>query len=314
MRYYLAPMEGITTWIYRNAYHQYFRPMDKYFTPFLVPHTNGSFNYKEKNEILPEHHPGQNLIPQIMTNRAEDFVRTAEALQAYGYKEVNLNLGCPSGTVVSKGRGAGFLRNPDALDAFFDQVFSALEIKISVKTRIGLDAPEEFEELLKVYNRYPLEELIIHPRIRQDFYKNHPNMEVFAEAVKKSVNPVCYNGDLYTAEDIAAFRREFPQVGAVMIGRGILKNPGLIGEAEGCGNAKKETLRKFHDRIYQDYRANMSGDKNTVFKMKEFWSYLKDFFEDGEKCWKKIKKAQNRTDYEAAVEEIFTRGRNSGKI
>ena len=195
-----------------------------------------------------------------------------------------------------------------------DRVFSALDIKISVKTRIGLDAPEEFEELLKVYNRYPLEELIIHPRIRQDFYKNRPNMEVFAKAVKKSVNPVCYNGDLYTAEDIAAFQREFPQVGAVMIGRGILKNPGLIGEAEGRGNAKKGTLRKFHDRIYQDYRANMSGDKNTVFKMKEFWSYLKDFFEDGEKCWKKIKKAQNRADYESAVEEIFTRERNSGKI
>lgn len=119
MRYYLAPMEGITTWIYRNAYHQYFRPMDKYFTPFLVPHTNGSFSHKEKNEILPEHHPGQNLIPQIMTNRAEDFVRTAEALQAFGYKEVNLNLGCPSGTVVSKGRGGRFSQGPGCAGCFF---------------------------------------------------------------------------------------------------------------------------------------------------------------------------------------------------
>lgn len=305
MKYYLAPMEGITTWIYRNAYHQYFRSMDKYFTPFLVPHISKDFNYKEKNEILPEHNPGQNLVPQIMTNRAEDFVRTAEALRVYGYEEVNLNLGCPSGTVVSKGRGAGFLRDTEALNCFFDEIFSALDMKISVKTRIGIHKPEEFEEILKVYNRYPLEELIIHPRVRQDFYKNRPNMEVFEEAVGESANPLCYNGDLYTAEDIAAFGQRFPQVGAVMVGRGILKNPGLIGEAEGCGKAEKEILRKFHDKIYQDYRANMSGDKNTVFKMKEFWSYLIDFFEDSGKCWKKIKKTQSAADYEAAVEEIF---------
>lgn len=305
MKYYLAPLEGITTWIFRNAYHMYFRPMDKYFTPFLVPHTNKDFNYKERNEILPEHNPGQNLVPQIMTNRAEDFVRTAEALREYGYEEVNLNLGCPSGTVVSKGRGAGFLRDTEELNRFFDKVFSSLDMKISVKTRIGIRKPEEFAEILEIYNRYPLEELIIHPRIRQDFYKNHPNMEVFEEAVQKSANPLCYNGDLFTAEDIKAFECRFPQVGAVMVGRGILKNPGLIGEAEGSERVGKETLRKFHDKIYQDYRANMSGDKNTVFKMKEFWSYLIGYFENGEKYWKKIKKAQNGAEYEAVVGEIL---------
>ena len=169
MYYYLAPMEGITTWVFRKAYHKYFRPMDKYFTPFLVPHTHKDFNFKEKNEILPEHNAGQNLVPQILTNNAEDFVRTANALKRYGYEEVNLNLGCPSGTVVSKGRGAGFLRHIEKLDRFFDEVFSSLEMKISVKTRIGIQEPGEFEEILEVYNRYPLSELIIHPRIRQDF-------------------------------------------------------------------------------------------------------------------------------------------------
>lgn len=305
MKYYLAPLEGITTWIFRNAYHRYFRPMDKYFTPFLVPHINKDFNQKEKNEILPEHNQGQNLVPQIMTNRAEDFVRTAKALREYGYEEVNLNLGCPSGTVVSKGRGAGFLRDTEELNRFFDAVFTSLDMRVSVKTRIGIYVPEEFEELLKVYNRYPLEELIIHPRVRQDFYKNRPNMEVFEKAVRESTNPLCYNGDLYTVEDMTALESRFPQVGAVMLGRGILKNPGLIGEAEGFGRAEKETLRKFHDKIYQDYRANMSGDRNTVFKMKEIWSYLTDYFENGEKYWKKIKKVQNRTDYEAVIEEIL---------
>ncbi len=306
MNYYLAPMEGITTWVYRNAYHKYFYPMDKYFTPFLVPHIHKDFNDREKNEILPEHHTGQKLVPQILTNCAEDFVRTANALKAYGYEEVNLNLGCPSGTVVSKGRGAGFLREPEKLDRFFDTVFANLDMRISVKTRIGIYEPEEFEGLLEIYNRYPLEELIIHPRVRQEFYKNHPNMEVFEKACENSANPLCYNGDLCTAEEIQRFGSRYPQVKAVMIGRGILKNPGLVGEAKGHEKAGKERLRKFHDQIYHDYRSIMSGDKNTVFKMKEFWSYLISSFEEGEKCWKKIKKSQTAAAYEAAVEEVFS--------
>ena len=305
MYYYLAPMEGITTWVFRKAYHKYFRPMDKYFTPFLVPHTHKDFNFKEKNEILPEHNAGQNLVPQILTNNAEDFVRTANALKRYGYEEVNLNLGCPSGTVVSKGRGAGFLRDIEKLDRFFDEVFSSLEMKISVKTRIGIQEPGEFEEILEVYNRYPLSELIIHPRIRQDFYKNRPNMTVFKDACRNSRNVLCYNGDLCMEEDIQKFHDSFPQVPAVMIGRGILKNPGLVGEVEGSA-ADRETLRAFHDEIYHTYQEIMSGDKNTVFKMKEFWSYLNLSFEYGEKCRKKIKKAQSAAEYERAVEEIFS--------
>lgn len=305
MQYYMAPLEGITTWVFRKAYHACFRPMDKYFTPFLVPHERGSFTHKEENEILPEHNQGQKLVPQIMTNRAADFVRTARALEEYGYEEVNLNLGCPSGTVVSKGRGAGFLRDAEELDRFFDQVFSEIGVKVSVKTRIGLQQPEEFEDLLKVYNRYPLEELIIHPRVRQDFYKNHPNMEVFGMAVRESANPLCYNGDLCRTEEIADFHQAFPEVEAVMIGRGILKNPGLVGEAEGRGAADAQSLRTFHDRIYQEYLSLMPGDKNTVFKMKELWSYLGTILENGEKCWKKIKKAQTCADYEAAVENAF---------
>ena len=305
MYYYLAPMEGITTWVFRKAYHKYFRPMDKYFTPFLVPHTHKDFNFKEKNEILPEHNAGQNLVPQILTNNAEDFVRTANALKRYGYEDVNLNLGCPSGTVVSKGRGAGFLRDIEKLDRFFDEVFSSLEMKISIKTRIGIQEPGEFEEILEVYNRYPLSELIIHPRIRQDFYKNRPNMTVFKDACRNSRNVLCYNGDLCMEEDIQKFHDSFPQVPAVMIGRGILKNPGLVGEVEGSA-ADRETLRAFHDEIYHTYQEIMSGDKNTVFKMKEFWSYLNLSFEYGEKCWKKIKKAQSAAEYERAVEEIFS--------
>jgi tRNA-dihydrouridine synthase len=301
-------MEGITTWVYRRAYHACFTPMDKYFTPFLVPHTKRDFNAKEQNEILPEHNGGQNLVPQILTNSAEDFIRTALALKRYGYEEVNLNLGCPSGTVVSKRRGSGFLEDPGVLDHFFEEIFSGLDMKISVKTRIGIHQPEEFEEILEVYNKYPLEELIIHPRVRQDFYKNHPNMEVFQMACSKSNNTLCYNGDLCTHSDIEGFAEEFPEVDRIMIGRGILRDPGLIGEVRDGKKLEIETLHQFHDRIYEDYREIMSGDRNTVFKMKEFWTYLSALFVYGDKGWKKIKKAQNARDYEQAVREIFAGG------
>ena len=274
MKYYFAPMEGVTGYIYRNAYQKFFHNVDCYYTPFVAPTKNRYFSSREKNDVLPEHNQGLPIVPQILTNRAENFVRTARELRRMGYQEVNLNLGCPSGTVVSKGRGAGFLREPEKLDRFFDTVFANLDMRISVKTRIGIYEPEEFEGLLEIYNRYPLEELIIHPRVRQDFYKNHPNMEVFEKACENSANPLCYNGDLCTAEEIQRFGSRYPQVKAVMIGRGILKNPGLAGEVKGHEKAGKERLRKFHDQIYHDYRSIMSGDKNTVFKMKEFWSYL----------------------------------------
>ena len=147
MKYYLAPLEGITTYIYRRAYHQHFAPMDKYFTPFLVPHTKKGFSTKEKNDVMPEHSPGMNLVPQIMSNQAESFIHTVEKLKVYGYEEVNLNLGCPSKTVVSKGRGSGFLADPDGLNRFLDEIFKKCDVKISIKTRIGKDDPEELFEL-----------------------------------------------------------------------------------------------------------------------------------------------------------------------
>lgn len=278
MQYYLAPLEGITTFIYRRTYHKYFYPMKKYFTPFLSPHTKRGFNTREHNEILPEHNPGMYVVPQIMSNQAEGFIQTAKKLKAYGYQEVNLNLGCPSKTVVSRGRGAGFLAYPEELERFLDEVFTRLDMRISVKTRIGKENPDEFERLLSIYNRFPMEELIIHPRVQQDFYKNVPNRKVFAQALERSENPVCYNGDLFTVLQIAALKEEFPQEDCVMLGRGILRNPGLAQMAVGGGVPEKETFRAFHDDLLAQYVEEMSGDRNVLFKMKELWSYLSDSF------------------------------------
>ena len=167
MKIYLAPLEGITGWIFRSAVHECFGGFDKYFVPFIKPNQMGHFSAREKKDILPDHNRGMYTVPQILTNRAEDFLRTAKKLEEYGYSEVNLNLGCPSKTVVTKGRGSGFLAYPEQLERFLDEIFDKCGIRISVKTRLGMDDPREFERLLTIYIRYPMEELIIHPRVQR---------------------------------------------------------------------------------------------------------------------------------------------------
>ena len=192
MRVYFAPLEGITGYVYRNAFHSFYTGIEKYFIPFLSPNQNRALSPKEIRDVLPEHNRGMYAVPQILTNRAEYFLRAAKELkEEYGYQEVNLNLGCPSRTVVSKGKGAGFLENIKELDAFFGEVFEKAEIRVSVKTRIGMDSPEEFAPLLEVFNKYPLHELIVHPRLQKDYYRNVPNWNAFADAVQKSRNPLC---------------------------------------------------------------------------------------------------------------------------
>ena len=321
MKYYLAPLEGITTYIYRRAYHQHFTAMDKYFTPFLVPHTKKGFSTKEKNDVMPEHSPGMNLVPQIMSNQAESFLHTVEKLKVYGYEEVNLNLGCPSKTVVSKGRGSGFLADPDELDRFLDEIFKKCDVKISIKTRIGKDDPEEFVRLLDIYNQYPVEELIIHPRVQKDFYKNQPDLDVFRDAVEGSKIPLCYNGDIFTPESHDEMRREFPQVDTFMLGRGILMNPALLDiicMGEKTEVEKAETSRKmqsadrykkkihaFLEQIKCDYLEVGMGEKNTLFKLKELWAYMGQNAPEAKKALKRIRKSQSMADYDSASREAL---------
>ena len=244
-------------------------------------------------------------MPQILTNQAQDFIRLAEELREYGYEEVNLNLGCPSGTVTAKKKGSGFLEFPAQLEKFLDEVFENLDMKISVKTRIGKDEPEEFTELLRIYNRFPLEELIVHPRIQSDYYKNEPRMEQFQEAVRCSQNSLCYNGDLFTRSKCEKFFEEYPSIEKVMLGRGLLVNPALVQQVQKGTVLEKATLKAFHDKLCEEYIEVMSGDKNVLFKMKELWFYMGNLFADNQKYLKKIKKSQNLKEYQAIVEEMF---------
>lgn len=311
MKYYLAPMEGITGYVYRNAYHRNFSPMDRYVTPFLVPNQNRSFKSREVEDVLPDHNRGMETVPQILTNRPEDFLWSVGKLRELGYREVNLNLGCPSGTVTAKGRGAGFLADPEALARFLEQVFldkmiSEGGIEISVKTRLGFKEAGEFSALVEVFNRFSIKELIIHPRVREDFYGNHPNLEAFAWGLSNSRCPVCYNGDLFSLEDLRALKERFPGLEAVMLGRGVIANPFLTGllKGEGLPSDGRERFLAFHREVLDGYRNIMSGDRNVLFKMKELWAYMGVLFLDSERHRKRIRKADRLTEYEAAVNRM----------
>ena len=310
MELYFAPLEGITGYLYRNVYHEFYTGVDKFFTPFLSPAQNRTFSPKETREILPENNKGMNVVPQILTDRADYFIRAAlELKERYGYTEVNLNLGCPSGTVVAKGKGAGFLARKEELDRFFAEIFDELDMKVSVKTRIGMEAPEEFYDLIDIFNRYPVYELVIHPRVRSDYYKNSPNWKIFADAVLLSRNPLCYNGDIFTGHHYELFHREFPGTERVMLGRGLLADPATaeyIKEGKAPDREReKDRLKAFHDRLYAAYREEMSGETNVLFKMKEVWSYMIHSFTGGERYMKKIKKAVRLCDYEEVVRRLF---------
>lgn len=305
MEFYLAPMEGITGYVYRNAYEKYFGLADKYFSPFIAPNQNRCMNTRERQDVVQEHNEYVNLVPQILTNKPADFIKTCQVLEEMGYEEVNLNLGCPSGTVVTKKKGSGFLGDLNALEEFFDTIFKMVQVKVSVKTRIGLEEPEEFEKLIPLYNRYPISELVIHPRVQKEYYKNTPNLVMFEQAVKRCNMPVCYNGDIFTQKQYELFVEQFPTVKKTMVGRGVLVNPNLIGKIKEKRSLDKETLRAFHTKLQADYSQVLSGDRNLLFKLKELWFYLHHCFEDSEKYYKKIKKAEKLSDYEVAVSTLF---------
>lgn len=304
MNLYFAPLEGIGGYIYRNAQADYFEKADKYYSPFLAPNQNRSISPKEYKDIAPEHNEDITLVPQIMANNAEIFLIAAQELEQLGYKEINLNLGCPSRTVVTKYRGAGFLAKPDALEQFLEEVYSKLNIRLSLKTRLGMEDEEEFEHLLDIYNKFPVSELIIHPRVQTDYYKNTPRMESFLNALEKSKNPVVYNGDIFNKEKYQQVMKQM-DVSGVMLGRGVLANPALFGEIRGTEKLSKERLWEFHERLLADYTQEMSGERNVLFKMKELWFYLAWSFTNTEKYEKKIRKAQHLSDYRLVVKQLF---------
>lgn len=300
-----APLEGITGWIFRQVHHAMFPGLSRYYTPFFAPTADSPLTGRGLRDMHPDHNRGVPVVPQLLTNRAEDFIASARLLQDLGYKEVNLNLGCPSGTVVAKKKGAGFLSQPQALARFLDQIFQTLDVNISIKTRIGVENLEEWPPLLDLFQRYPICELIIHPRLRRDFYRGQPRREAFTYAVAHSRLPLCYNGDLFSPQDCWDLVRQFPTVGRLMAGRGLVCNPALGRQLQGGPPLTKAELQAFHDRLLDGYQSVLSGDWPVLGKMKELWSYWARLFPAPEKPLKAMRKAKTLTDYTFAAQSLF---------
>lgn len=303
IKLYAAPMEGLTGYIWRRAQREMFGGVDKYFTPFLSPNGNLTFQRKELDEVTQGE---RDTVPQLLTNRGDYFVWAARELYAMGYREVNFNLGCPSGTVTAKHKGAGLLAYPEELERCLDEIFGALpEMRVSIKTRIGKNDLAEWPRLLDIYARYPVAELIVHPRLQKEFYRGAVHRDTFDAALARRQEVPVYNGDLFTAADVAAFCRQYPQVDAVMVGRGLIADPALGRRLRGGAPASRQELTAFHDRLLADYRQRLSGDTPVLHRMRELWNYLSGSFEGTERELKAIRKAKTVAEYLPAAQRLL---------
>ena len=260
MYHYFAPMEGLTDSIYRELHHRFFPGIDRYYTPFLSPTVHRKLTAKEERELPPADSLDFCVVPQMLTKNAADFLWLAQEIHHRGYSQVNLNLGCPSGTVVAKGKGSGMLADADTLDAFLNEIFAAAPLPISIKTRLGVQSPEEFRCIMDVYARYPLAELIVHPRVRKEFYDGNLHMDCFQYALEAAPFPVCFNGNLCSTRQIDAFRKEYPAVQAVMLGRGLIGDPGMLTP----GGTDAKTLAAFYDALLEAYLVAFGGSRNAM--------------------------------------------------
>lgn len=304
MIFSLAPMEGITGHVFRRVHADLFGGLDRYYTPFLAPPRVGSsFGGRAAKEVDPALNRGLGVVPQLLTKNADEFVWAARLLGDMGYAEVNLNLGCPSGTVVAKGKGAGFLRNLDDLEVFLRDICDRSCLPVSVKTRVGVSDDDEFGKILELYRSLPLKELIVHPRVQADGYQGVPRQRLYGEALACAPFPVAYNGDIFGPDDMDALVEAYPKTRHMMLGRGLLANPALARMLGGGPAATGFELKRFHDKLFGAYMDEIGG--NAVFRMKEWWSYARFSFADPLAVHRAVRKVRTVADYTAAVERVF---------
>lgn len=301
MQYYFAPLEGLTDSIYRRLHHEYFPGVDKYFTPFFSPTVHRFLTSREERELPTADSISYKMVPQLLTKNAEDFLWMASVCRDRGYEEVNMNLGCPSGTVVSKGKGSGMLADPEGLNQFLDEIFSAAPLPISVKTRLGVSDPEEFHRLLEIFNQYPIQELTIHPRVRKDFYSAPRKVSQLDYAFAHSALTICINGDICTTAKAAETAKEYPQAHAIMIGRGLIGDPGMLSE----GGTDIHKLEEFYNALLEEYLVAFGGSRNAMFRLKENWRYLLCRFEGSQKLGKQLRKTTDLQEYRMITAQIF---------
>jgi len=296
-----APLESLTDTVFRRVHHRLFGGVEKYYIPFVSPTSHHCFPPREMRAIAPENNAGVPVVPQVMTRYPEHFTWAAQEMRDRGYDEVNLNIGCPSGTVTAKGKGSALLREPDVLRAFLDEIFTQAPLPISIKTRIGFNAPEEWGALLEILRQYPMKELIIHPRIRTQFYKGEVYPEAFQLAAETGLLLV-YNGDLFDQPACLALQEKYPGM-PMMLGRGLLANPALPRQLKGGAPLSVEDVARYHDALEKEYSAIYPKDQ-VHCKMRGIMKHVACCFERPEKMAKMIAKT-NPYNYHAAVEKLL---------
>ena len=316
----LGPFQGITDAPFRNVFKRHFGGIDKYYTPFFTGiHKEEHAKNLQGEEINPRYNDVETLTPQILSTDAEEILRFAKQCKELGYKEINLNMGCPFPRVANKQRGSGLLPHPDKVEAILERVFEQIDIRFSIKCRLGYFKPEEIDAIIPIFNKYPLSELIIHPRIGKQLYKGEADVERF-KALTPYINaPLVYNGDIFSVESFERIRGiitddnpQSPSLSGYMLGRGILANPFLAEEIRGGawdtpkGTERRVRLHAYVVDLYEDRLQHAGGSPKVLGRMKELWSYLMYSFEEPQWVWRKIKKLNALKDYENAVEEVFS--------
>ena len=308
MDFYYAPMEGVTGCAYRRVHARMFPGADRYFAPFIAPDGSGGFKLAMLRDLLPENNPQGLPTPQLLCNRAEPFLAAARVLAELGYDRVNLNVGCPSSTVVGKHKGAGMLLDLESLDRCLEEIFSRCPIAVSVKTRMGLASVSEFPAILEVYNKYPLAELIIHARDRAGMYKSLPDQAAFRAALPLCRCGVCYNGNIFAPSDLEGLPGEDQGLRAVMIGRGAAANPALFRRLKGGKAPELKELRDFHEALLEEYLSSGLDGRCAMARLKELWYYMQDMFPQSAGAMKAVYKSQRLSDYRSAVASLFAGG------
>jgi len=304
MQVYLAPLQGLTDWIFRESFYQHIGQFDKTFAPFIRVQNSDFYHPSQCNDILPVHNTFQKPVPQFLGNDGASFQRFEELCLEQGYTEVNINMGCPFVKVVNKGMGAGILAKPDKVSELLKNIFAVTKLSVSVKCRLGQNNVTEFEALIPVFNDYPILEMIVHPRIAKQMYKGEVYYDDFARYASMLKHPICYNGDILKTADIDRIKALTPQIDRIMVGRGILQNPFLLAEIKGQDISRDEKvnmLRAFHLSMIELAKQKYSGDMNLMRRFEELWSYHAEGFEDGRKILKQVKKCNTLVKYEAVL-------------
>ena len=305
----LAPFQGITDVVYRNVFRKHFCGIDKYYTPFFTGIQKDNSKSLRGEEINPEFNDVKTVVPQILSNTAEEIVRFANQCKSMGYPEFNLNMGCPFPRVANKTRGCGLMADPNRTIQMLNEVFDSIEgIKFSIKCRLGYYNDEEINAFIETFNSLPFSEIIVHPRIGKQMYTGEASIEKFVQLIPLINKPLVYNGDIFTTDRYNTVLSSLSSLSsAIMLGRGLLTNPFLAEEIKNIDNQqdKKQRLHGFVVDLYINRLHHAGGSPKIIGSMKELWKYMMNIFDDPQNVWRKVKKVNHLDEYEDAVEKIF---------